>query len=187
MTDCHVENFLHMRNVKKSVMWRNNVYNLWCFVAFYTVFLQKPVCRDLPAFDKYHEWPLIPPSAGEKVWDWDMRWDMQVVQIISRLAELQSVIKLPLTVCSLLQKPIYRWHITYLGHDYHNIVVGWRKPAGHGHRVLRASIGVFSVELLHIFSFFFNFTFFQRRTFTYFHQRLHLWYHHHCFHCPIQI
>ena len=51
----------------KSVMWRNNVYNLWCFVAFYTVFLQKPVCRDLPAFDKYHEWPLIPPSAGEEV------------------------------------------------------------------------------------------------------------------------
>ena len=116
-----------------------------------------------------------------------LRHAMQVVQIISRLAELQSVIKLPLTVCSLLQKPIYRWHITYLGHDYHNIVVGWGKRPGHGHRVLRASIGVFSVELLHIFSFFFNFTFFQRRTFTYFHQLLHFWYHHHCFHWPIQI
>ena len=37
------------------------------------------------------------------------------------------------------------------------------------------------------FHFFFNFTFFQRRTFTYFHQLLHFWYHHHCFHWPIQI
>ena len=30
MTDCHVEKALHMR---KSVMWRNDVYNLWCFVS----------------------------------------------------------------------------------------------------------------------------------------------------------
>ena len=31
---------LHMRSLKKSEMWRNNVYNLWCFVAFYNILLQ---------------------------------------------------------------------------------------------------------------------------------------------------
>ena len=31
-------------------MWRNNVYNLWCFVAFYNIFLQNQFVWDLRCF-----------------------------------------------------------------------------------------------------------------------------------------
>ena len=54
---------LHMRNVKKlQCNWRNNVYNLRCFIAFYAVLLQNmfftiyavslqnKFCCDLSAF-----------------------------------------------------------------------------------------------------------------------------------------
>ena len=58
ITDCHVDKFLTWQIVmwkkfstwemwRKFVMWRNNVYNLWCFVAFYAVLLQN---RDLRRF-----------------------------------------------------------------------------------------------------------------------------------------
>ena len=47
MTDCHVENFSTWEMWRKFVMWRNNVYNLWRFVAFYAVLLQN---RDLRSF-----------------------------------------------------------------------------------------------------------------------------------------
>ena len=76
ITDCHVDKFstwqivmwkkniLHMRNVKTFVMWRNNVYNLWCFVAFNAVLLSwswfTQFCRDLRAF----EWRKIQPRIG---------------------------------------------------------------------------------------------------------------------------
>ena len=42
MTDCHVEkNSPHEKceeNLWKT--WRNNVYNVWCFVAFYVILFQ---------------------------------------------------------------------------------------------------------------------------------------------------
>ena len=47
MTDCHVENFSTWEMWRKFVMWRNNVYNLWRFLAFYAVLLRN---RDLRSF-----------------------------------------------------------------------------------------------------------------------------------------
>ena len=173
-------------------MWRNNVFNLWCFVAFYTVFLQKPVCRDLPAFDKYHEWPLIPPSAGEKVWDWDMRlrhaggsnhfkacWASKCHQASTHGLFFDS--------------ETYLWSLNEV--MTYNISWSWlsqyccrmRKATRPWSQSLASLDRSFQRRTFTYFHFFFNFTFFQRRTFTYFHQLLHFWYHHHCFHWPIQI
>ena len=35
---------------RKSEMWRNNVYNVWCFVAFYNILLQNQLFCDLRCF-----------------------------------------------------------------------------------------------------------------------------------------
>ena len=74
MTWCYVENALHMRNVKKSVMWRNFLHNWWFFVALncckiivlviYAI-LSRIFCRDLRTF----VWRKIEPKifvCGEK-------------------------------------------------------------------------------------------------------------------------
>ena len=58
IADRHVDKFLTWQIImwkkfstwemwRKFVMWRNNVSNLWCFVAFYAVLLQN---RDLRSF-----------------------------------------------------------------------------------------------------------------------------------------
>ena len=61
ITDCHMDKFLTRQIVmwkksstwemwRKFVMWRNNVYNLWRFVAFYAVLLQNLLLSDLRCF-----------------------------------------------------------------------------------------------------------------------------------------
>ena len=69
MTDCQVEKFSTWQIVmwkkfstwemwRKSEMWRNNVYNLWCFVAFYAVLSRNLFCHNLRAF----AWSKIEPK-----------------------------------------------------------------------------------------------------------------------------
>ena len=65
MTDYHVEKFSTWEMWRKFVMWRNNVSNLWCFVAFYAVLLQYLFCSDLRTFAWRKIQPRITPS-GEK-------------------------------------------------------------------------------------------------------------------------
>ena len=42
MTDCHVEKDSPHEKCEENLwkMWRNYVYNVWCFVAFYVILLQ---------------------------------------------------------------------------------------------------------------------------------------------------
>ena len=50
MTDCHVEKFSTWEMWRKSEMRWTNVYNLWCFVAFYNILLQNQFCCDFRGF-----------------------------------------------------------------------------------------------------------------------------------------
>ena len=94
--------FLHMTDVEEweiSFIIKNNVHNLWCFVAFYTVLLQNNFCWQFTLFcreiilsqytrlcveknfsQKLYQWRK---NDKYQVWAWD-EWKLFIENILRK-------------------------------------------------------------------------------------------------------
>ena len=103
--NCHLEKFVHvtvdrlsgreifhMRNVKKSEMWRNNVYNFWCFVKFYNILLQN------------HSFAIYADLSRNLLW-----YDLRGVKLSQTLGPRRKITKM-----RLLPSSWYETHISPL-------------------------------------------------------------------------